>query len=272
MTSVSVRYIVDDVTAAISFYTDLLNFKLEMNPAPGFALLSRGDLHLLLNAPGAGGAGQAMPDGQMPRPGGWNRIQIAVDDLISFQSELASKGASFKNEITEGQGGKQLLLQDPSGNLCELFEAKKAGFVKAIPDGFHTVTPFLLADDVAQFLSFIERAFSAKTEYTMKSSDGVVRHATARIGSSILMVSSGTDIYGNMPCMLHLYVKDVDSLYAQAIKAGAASLRKPQNEFYGDRTSAVVDSWKNQWWIATHVEDVPEDELQRREQKFREQQ
>ncbi len=144
--------------------------------------------------------------------------------------------------------------------------------MKPIPEGFHTVTPFLLADDVAKLLSFIEKAFSGKTVYRMKSSDGVVRHATIRIGTSIVMTSSGTEIYGRMPCMLHLYVEDVDSLYAQAIKAGGVSLREPTNEFYGDRTAAVVDAWKNQWWIATHIEDVDPGEMQRREEEFREKQ
>jgi catechol 2,3-dioxygenase-like lactoylglutathione lyase family enzyme len=123
--TVSVRYIVDDVKKAVSFYTEHLGFNVEMNPAPGFAMLSRGDLRLLLNAPGAGGAGQAMPDGQVPRPGGWNRIQLEIDDLVRFHSELEGKGVRFRNDITQGQGGKQVLLEDPSGNLVELFEAKR---------------------------------------------------------------------------------------------------------------------------------------------------
>ena len=122
--TVSVRYIVHDVPAAVSFYTDLLGFKVEMNPAPGFALLSRGPLRLLLNAPGAGGAGQRMPDGTSPSPGGWNRVQIAVEDLATVHATLAKKGARFRNEIVEGQGGRQVLLEDPSGNLVELFEPK----------------------------------------------------------------------------------------------------------------------------------------------------
>lgn len=269
MSMVSVRYIVDDVKAAVAFYTQQLGFRVEMNPSPGFALLSRGDLRLLLNAPGAGGAGQPTPDGHTPRPGGWNRIQIAVADLARFHAALQRDGARFKNEITQGQGGKQVLLQDPSGNLIELFEAKPEAAVKTIPEGFHTVTPFLLADDVTKLLGFIEKAFSGTTVYSMKSLDGVVRHATARIGDSNVMISSGTELYGHMPCMLHLYVHDVDALYAQAVAAGGVSLREPTNEFYGDRTAAVVDAWKNQWWMATHIEDVDPAEMQRREEKFR---
>jgi len=122
MSNVSVRYIVDDVDAAIPFYTEMLGFEVEMHPAPGFAMLSRGDLRLLLNQPGAGGAGQAMPDGRMPAPGGWNRIQIEVDDLAGRVEKLKGAGCRFRNEIVTGQGGKQVLAEDPSGNAIELFE------------------------------------------------------------------------------------------------------------------------------------------------------
>jgi catechol 2,3-dioxygenase-like lactoylglutathione lyase family enzyme len=119
---VRVRYIVDDVDAAVSFYTGALGFKVEMHPAPGFAALSRSDLHLLLNRPGAGGAGQSMPDGRVPTPGGWNRIQIEVDDLTSVVERLKAAGHRFRNEIVAGNGGRQILLEDPSGNPIELFE------------------------------------------------------------------------------------------------------------------------------------------------------
>jgi catechol 2,3-dioxygenase-like lactoylglutathione lyase family enzyme len=120
--AVTVRYIVHDVDAAIAFYTGALGFKVEMHPAPGFAAVSRGDLHLLLNQPGAGGAGQSMPDGRIPGPGGWNRIQIEVDDLTGAVERLKAAGHRFRNEIVSGNGGKQILLEDPSGNPIELFE------------------------------------------------------------------------------------------------------------------------------------------------------
>ena len=123
MSTVSVRYIVDDVDAAIAFYTRQLGFKTEMHPGPGFAMMSRGDLRLLLNTPGGGGgAGQSMPDGQRPAPGGWNRIQIEVDDLGGLVDALKQGGARFRNDIVIGNGGKQILLDDPSGNAIELFE------------------------------------------------------------------------------------------------------------------------------------------------------
>lgn len=122
MGSVSVRYIVNDVEAAIAFHTSHLGFSVALHPAPGFAMLSRGDLRLLLNSPGAGGAGQTMPDGRRPEPGGWNRIQLQVDDLASEVETLRKAGAIFRNDIVIGEGGKQILLDDPAGNPIELFE------------------------------------------------------------------------------------------------------------------------------------------------------
>lgn len=122
MGKVSVRYIVADVDAALPFYTEMLGFQVDMHPASGFASLSRGDLQLLLNRPGAGGAGQALPDGQAPAPNGWNRMQILVDDLPATVARMKAAGCRFRNEIVVGNGGKQILVEDPSGNPIELFE------------------------------------------------------------------------------------------------------------------------------------------------------
>lgn len=125
MDTMGIRYIVTDVDAAIRFYESHLGFVTKMHPAPGFALLEKGAIRLFLNAPGAGGAGHAMPDGQMPAPGGWNRFMIEVDDLEAFVSRLRAGGARFRNEIVHGQGGRQILLEDPSGNPIEVFEAAR---------------------------------------------------------------------------------------------------------------------------------------------------
>jgi catechol 2,3-dioxygenase-like lactoylglutathione lyase family enzyme/quercetin dioxygenase-like cupin family protein len=122
MTPVSVRYITDDVDAAVDFYAERLGFKVKMWPGPGFAMLSRGDLRLLLNRPGAGGAGQPMPDGRRPQPGGWNRIQIEVSNLEREVQALRQAGARFRSDIVTGRGGSQILLEDPSGNPIELFQ------------------------------------------------------------------------------------------------------------------------------------------------------
>ena len=127
MSTVSVRYIVDDVDAAIDFYCQALGFNEVMHPAPSFAMLSRGELRLVLSAPGGGpGGGQAMPDGTMPRPGGWNRFQLEVDDLDAVVAHLRERGARFRNEIVAGVGGRQILVEDPAGNPVELFQPTTA--------------------------------------------------------------------------------------------------------------------------------------------------
>ena len=122
MPTVNVRYIADDVDAAVDFYVERLGFDVEMRRGPGFALLSRGALRLLLNRPDAGGAGQPMRDGRRPQPGGWNRIQIEVGDIEREVEALRETGARFRNDIVAGRGGSQILLEDPSGNPIELFQ------------------------------------------------------------------------------------------------------------------------------------------------------
>lgn len=121
--TVSVRYIVEDVDRAIEFYCEHLGFAEDMHPAPPFAMLSRGDLRLLLSAPGGGpGGGGAMPDGSLPEPGGWNRFSLEVSDLNLLVEQLRADGVHFRNEIVDGVGGRQILVEDPSGNPVELFE------------------------------------------------------------------------------------------------------------------------------------------------------
>ena len=123
MATVGVRYIVDDVDAAIDFYCRLLGFEEVMHPAPAFAMVARGDLRLALTAPGGGpGGGAPMPSGELPAPGGWNRFQLEVDDLDAVVQELRAGGARFRNEIVTGVGGKQILVEDPAGNPIELFQ------------------------------------------------------------------------------------------------------------------------------------------------------
>src|SRR5487761_281113 len=123
MATVSVRYMVNDVDAAIAFYCRHLGFREDMHPAPAFAMLSRGDLRLLLSAPGGGpGGGQPLADGTLPEPGGWNRFCVEVPDLAGTVETLRGAGAHFRNDIVTGVGGKQILLEDPSGNPVELFQ------------------------------------------------------------------------------------------------------------------------------------------------------
>jgi catechol 2,3-dioxygenase-like lactoylglutathione lyase family enzyme len=123
MATVQVRYIVNDVDEAIQFYTEQLGFTLQMHPAPAFAMLSRDDLRLVLSAPNpSAGGGQAVPDGTQQTPGGWNRFAIEVTDISSMVEALQKAGAHFRNNIVTGAGGKQIIVDDPSGNPVELFE------------------------------------------------------------------------------------------------------------------------------------------------------
>jgi catechol 2,3-dioxygenase-like lactoylglutathione lyase family enzyme len=124
MTTVNVRYMVDDVDAAITFYTTHLGFSLISKTLPAFADVSRGALRLLLSGP-TNSAGRPMPDGRRPAPGGWNRIHIIVDDLASEVERLRAAGVHFRNDIVTGPGGSQILLDDPSGNPIELFQPRR---------------------------------------------------------------------------------------------------------------------------------------------------
>jgi len=123
MATVQVRYIVHDVDAAIAFYVQMLGFREAMHPAPAFAMLTRGNLRLVLSAPNpSAGGGQPMPDGRQQEPGGWNRFAIEVDDLERMVEQLRKAGARFRNDVVVGVGGKQILVEDPSGNPIELFQ------------------------------------------------------------------------------------------------------------------------------------------------------
>jgi len=123
MTTVSVRYIVNDIDAAIGFYTGHLGLSVQIHPNDMFAMLTRGDLRLVLSVPGAaGGGGQAMPDGTLPEPGGWNRFSVEIPDLAATVAGLRRDGVRFRNDVVTGFGGKQIIAEDPSGNPVELFE------------------------------------------------------------------------------------------------------------------------------------------------------
>jgi quercetin dioxygenase-like cupin family protein/catechol 2,3-dioxygenase-like lactoylglutathione lyase family enzyme len=158
MSTVSVRYITDDVDAAVDFYAGRLGFSIGMRRGADFAMLSRGGLRLLLNRPGAGGAGQSMPDGSRPRPGGWNRVQIEVSDIEREVDALREVGASFRGEIVTGPGGSQVLLEDPSGNPIELFQPGTK------PPPPNLVTNVLLrAEETGGHVSLTEIAVPART-------------------------------------------------------------------------------------------------------------
>jgi PhnB protein len=135
---------------------------------------------------------------------------------------------------------------------------------KPVPDGYHTVTPYLTVDDAALQIDFLKRAFNGQVNYEMKDPQGNVRHAEVRVGDSILMIGQARDEWKPRPMTFYLYVPDVDALYKSALAAGAKSLQEVTTQFYGDRSGGVEDPQGNYWWIATHVEDVSPEEMDRR--------
>ena len=136
--------------------------------------------------------------------------------------------------------------------------------VKPIPDGYRTVTPYLVVENAEKLLEFLTNAFDAKVTTCTRHSDGSVGHAEVKIGDSMIMIGQASPQSQPMPSMLYLYVPDTDAVYAQAVKAGGVSIMEPANQFYGDRNAGVKDHFGNQWWIATHVEDVSPEELEQR--------
>jgi PhnB protein len=136
--------------------------------------------------------------------------------------------------------------------------------IKPIPEGYHTITPFLYINDAANLIDFLKSAFDATEKERHSLADGKIVHAEIKIGDSIIMIGDAHGDMPAMPAMMYLYVEDCDAVYKQAIAAGGKSLREPTTEFYGDRSSGIADPSGNQWWIATHVEDVSEEEMQKR--------
>jgi len=149
-------------------------------------------------------------------------------------------------------------------------QKQKGKSVKAIPEGMHTVTPFLVVEGASEFIRFIEQSFDGKTTSIMKTKEDKVMHATVQIGDSQVMVSDATDRYPAGATRLYLYVNDVDTIYQKAINAKGTSLREPTDEFYGDRSAGIRDTWGNEWWVATHIEDVDDEEMEKRAREFRE--
>jgi PhnB protein len=131
------------------------------------------------------------------------------------------------------------------------------------PDGFHTVTPQIISSDARKTLEFVEAVFDAKTLRVYEDGELIV-HSEVMVGDSRIMVAQADDEFGDFPAMLNVYVDEVDATFAKAVEHGASPLRAPEDQFYGDRIGGVVDSEGNQWWIATHLEDVPEEEVRRR--------
>jgi PhnB protein len=140
--------------------------------------------------------------------------------------------------------------------------------VKPIPDGYHTVTPYMVVSGVARLIDFLKRAFDAKELHATKDSSGTIRHAEIQIGDSRVMLGEANEQWKAMPSAIYLYVSDADAAYRGALAAGATSIMEPADQFYGDRHGGVTDPTGNMWWIATHIEDMPPAEMERRAKAY----
>jgi PhnB protein len=136
--------------------------------------------------------------------------------------------------------------------------------VKSIPDGYHTVTPYIIVKGAGQFISFLEQGFGAKEKRRLTGLDEVVIHGEVQIGDSVIMLAEAMDEFKEMSTMIHLYVEDIDAAYKRVLEAGAVTLREPVDQFYGDRTAGVQDPFGNKWWISTHIEDISTEEMKKR--------
>jgi PhnB protein len=144
--------------------------------------------------------------------------------------------------------------------------------VKPIPEGYHAITPYLSVKNAGEFIEFTKNAFGAKEIYRMPDDKGTIMHAEVQVGDSRFMLSEATDTNPPSQIMLHLYVENADEVFKQAVKSGAASLREPADQFYGDRSGGVKDKFGIQWWISTHIEDVPPEEMKKREEEWKKKQ
>lgn len=140
--------------------------------------------------------------------------------------------------------------------------------VNPVPDGYHTVTPYLIVEGVAKLIDFMTQAFGAKESHRTTLPDGSIMHAEVRIGDSAVMMGEAKGQWKPMPASLYLYVNDTDAVYQRALQAGASSIMEPADQFYGDRNAGVKDPSGNSWWIATHIEDVSPGELAKRAEAF----
>jgi PhnB protein len=162
----------------------------------------------------------------------------------------------------------ELLGHPPAGTIssCSRTEYREEAdmTVKPIPDGYHSVTPYLIVQGADKLLDFLTRAFGAEETVRMPRPDGSIAHAEVRIGDSVVMLADAGEQWSPMPAGIHLYLEDCDATYLRALEAGATSVQEPADQFYGDRSAGVRDSLGNHWWIATHVEDLSEEEIAKR--------
>jgi PhnB protein len=179
-------------------------------------------------------------------------------------ADLATRVKRTARKVLFGSLGVAGYVSDIARRRGRGRTAKASNSVKPIPDGYHTVTPYLIVNGVPRLLDFLQQAFGATELTRAPRPDGSIMHAEVAIGDSRVMMGEPPPSSPSMPGCVHLYVVDTDALYHLALQAGATSLREPTDQFYGDRMAGVQDPLGNHWWIATHTEDVPPAELARR--------
>jgi PhnB protein len=196
------------------------------------------------------------------RKGG--KSTVSADRRRKRASALAARVTRTAKNVLFGSLGVAGYVSDVARRRARNRSVKTTSGVKPIPDGYHTVTPYLVVRDVPRLIDFLQQAFGATEIMRSARPDGSILHAEVSIGDSRVMLGEASAPTPPMPGCVHLYVVDTDALYHLALQAGATSLREPTDQFYGDRMAGVQDPVGNQWWIATHVEDVPPAEIARR--------
>ncbi len=192
-------------------------------------------------------------------------LHLYVPDVDAvYQKAFQAGGVSVETPTDQDYGDRESGVRDPSGNLWWIATHKAGGAGQHAPKGFRTLTPYLFVEGTAKLIEFLQRGLGAEEVEVMKSPEGVVGHAQIKIGDSMVELSEARAEWKAMPCAVYLYVTDVDAAYKRAVEAGGKTIMEPANQFYGDRNAGVTDPCGNSWWMGTHIEDVPEKELEKR--------
>lgn len=193
------------------------------------------------------------------------RLRVEARDVDAVAARAAAGGAKILQPPTDQPyGERNTKLEDPFGHVWIFSAPLGRPAVQPIPDGYHTVTPYLVVQGVPKLLDFLTHAFAARERLRSLRPDGAIQHAEVWIGDSVVQMGEAGGPWKPMVANLNLYVENCDAAYRRAIEAGARSLREPATQFYGDRSAGVEDPCGNNWWISTHVEDVSPEELERR--------
>jgi PhnB protein len=193
------------------------------------------------------------------------RLQARVPNVDAVVGRAAAAGAKVLQPPTDQPyGERNAKLEDPFGHVWIFSTPTGKAAVRPIPEGYRSVTPYLIVREASKLIEFLQKAFLARERFRSPLPDGTIQHAEVMIGDSVVMLADAGGPWKPMQANINLYVEDCDGTYRRAMEAGGKSLREPATQFYGDRSAGVEDPWGNLWWISTHVEDVPAEEMERR--------